>query len=420
MGNPCRMKESLTVLMSAYACEPGKGSEPEVGWRVATTMAACCRVRVVTRTNNRATIEAGLADIAGPRPEFLYYDLPAWCRWLKKRGLGVAWYYLLWQIGVRGFVRRHLDGVDLIHHVTFNGVQLPGCWHRERVPVVLGPLGGGMICPPDYLPLFGRGRFGEAVRGFMVKRLHWLAGWRAILSDAAVVLAANRESADLIQPLRRDPVPVMLETAVAREAIAASPPLRSGGAPLRLLWLGNLIPRKAAILAVEAMARALQARDDLRLVIAGAGPEEQRLRERVDQLGVGASITFAGRVPKAEVKALMDGSDAFLFTSVRDTSGNVVLEAMSRGLPVVVLDHQGMREICDESSALRVEPGPLEATIEGLARAILELAGNDALRQRLGDAARQRVAEVLTWDRFRERMLDFYRLALRDRSAPHG
>jgi glycosyltransferase involved in cell wall biosynthesis len=275
-----------------------------------------------------------------------------------------------------------------------------------------------MICPPEYLPLFGPKRRSEMLRGFFVQRLHWMPWWRKLLSNAAVVLAANQESATLIQPQRLGPVPVMLETAIARDAVVASPAAKATATRLRLLWLGNLIPRKAAILAVEAMARAATVCDNLELIIAGAGPEEPTLRARVRELRIGHRITFAGKVPKAQVNELMDSSDAFLFTSIRDTSGNVVLEAMSRGLPVIAIYHQGMREICDETTALLVKPGTIEATIEGLAQAILKLSADKELQQYLGAGARQRVVDHLTWDRYRERMFDFYQLALRDQKGP--
>jgi glycosyltransferase involved in cell wall biosynthesis len=407
------MRVKPRVLISAYACEPGKGSEPEVGWRVSTEMAKCCEVRVVTRSNNRILIEAGLAGYNGPHPEVVYYDLPAWCRWLKRRGLGVAGYYLFWQIGVRRMVRRQARWHDLIHHVTFNGLQLPGCWRHETTPVVLGPLGGGMTCPKGYLPLFGAKERGEALRGFLVKHLHWLPWWRGILADAAVVLAANQESAELIRPLRSGPVPIMLETAISRDAVVVPSIAKPANGPLRLLWLGNLIPRKAAVLAIEAMAKAVTVNQDLELVIAGSGPEEETLRARVGALNLGGRIQFIGKVPKAEVNSLMDQADAFLFTSVRDTSGNVVLEAMSRGLPVIAIRHQGVREICDDTSALLVEPASIDATIDGLAQAILRLRESPALRQRLGAAALQRVRDHFTWDCFRERMLNVYYEALK-------
>ena len=410
------MSQPIKVMISAYACEPGKGSEPEVGWRVATEMARCCEVCVVTRSNNRAGIQAGLAIHQGPKPLVIYYDLPYWCIWLKRHGLPVAAYYWLWQLGVRRSVRNQSLTYDLIHHVTFNGLQLPGCWSNEASPVVLGPLGGGMVCPTGYLRLFGSARVGEMTRGFIVRRLHWLPWWRKLLSDATVVLAANQETASLIQPLRSEPVPVMLETSVARDAVVGSPAAKTSGPKLRFLWLGNLIPRKAAILGVEAMAQVTAVRDDIELVIAGAGPEEAALRKRVSELKMNQRVFFLGKIPKEKVNALLDNADAFLFTSVRDTSGNVVLEAMSRSLPVIAINHQGIREICDESTAILVEPGTIGETVEAIARAILRLSDDDKLRQQLGSSAQQRILDRFTWDSYRKQMHGHYQDALRKKS----
>ncbi len=86
------------VLLSAYACEPGRGSEPEVGWRWAVELAGLgYQVWVLTRANNRAAIERGLASRAPiPSLHFVYYDLPGWARWWKKGGRGVRLYYVLW------------------------------------------------------------------------------------------------------------------------------------------------------------------------------------------------------------------------------------------------------------------------------------------------------------------------------------
>src|SRR4029077_18277793 len=75
--SPRSMAQRLKVLISAYACEPGKGSEPEVGWQWALQMARFHDVTVLTRTNNRSAIEAGLEKIKGQQavPQFVYHDL---------------------------------------------------------------------------------------------------------------------------------------------------------------------------------------------------------------------------------------------------------------------------------------------------------------------------------------------------------
>ena len=104
----------------------------------------------------------------------------------------------------------------------------------------------------------------------------------------------------------------------------------------------------------------------------------------------------------------MDEADSFLFTSIRDTSGNVVLEAMSRGVPVIALYHQGIHEICDPGSSLLVEPSGISDTATALAEAMIRLKREGGLTERLGTAGKQRVANLFTWPKYCERMIEFY------------
>src|SRR5215510_13047225 len=130
------MPERLNVLISAYACEPNKGSEPEVGWQLAMHVAKFHDVTVLTRANNRENIEKGLAAHTEPRPAFIYYDLPRWIVNLKPL-IGVPPYYVLWQIGARRFISRRLASFDLIHHATFNSFRNPGVWWFCPKPVLI-------------------------------------------------------------------------------------------------------------------------------------------------------------------------------------------------------------------------------------------------------------------------------------------
>jgi glycosyltransferase involved in cell wall biosynthesis len=402
------MARQLKILLSAYACEPGRGSEPEVGWRVATEMAKHCSVQVITRANNRELIEAELSDWSGTAPVFLYYDLPSLVIKLKKTVLGTGPYYFLWQMAVRWKFRKILGQVDLVHHLTFNGFQVPGFWFLTETPVVLGPLGGGMGCPKTFLDVLKNGRRRESLRSLLIRYIPFLPWWKAAISNASLVLAANRETAKLLHKHCHQEVEIMLETAIPEALIASAPHEISSGRKLRFLWLGNLIPRKAPILAVRALHRALESTPDIELIIAGAGPEESRLRDEVRSLGMEFNVTFLGRVPKADVERLMDEADAFVFTSVRDTSGNVVLEAMSRGLPVIALWHQGAREICDSECALIVPPSDIAGAIDGIAEAMIRLRREEGLADRIGQAGTIRIRNQLTWETYGQRMFAYY------------
>ena len=399
--------------MSAYACEPGKGSEPEVGWRAALAMAGSCKVKVITRANNRPLIEEALEKV-GHRPEFLYYDLPKPFLWIKKRFGMVALYYFLWQIAVRFVFRKVLNEVDVVHHVTFNGVQISGFWLATDTPVVLGPLGGGMTCPDQLLPILGREQWAEKFRSMMVRRLSWIPWWCPTMANARVVLAANRETAETLSANASIEAPIMLETAIDEGALKKGNVSESQNPEFTFLWLGGLIPRKAGNLAILALGKAIRNGARIHLWFAGSGSEEKKWKELVATEGLGEHVRFLGRIQKSEIDSLMDQVNALIFTSVRDTSGNVVLEAMSRSLPVLALHHQGVREMCDDSCAVLVEPSSVEETIDGLAEGMMRLAENPDRAREMGLKGRERIASQLTWRNYEQQMFGYYRKAICD------
>src|SRR5262252_2404814 len=102
------MARRLKVLMSAYACEPGKGSEPEVGWQWALQMARFHEVTVLTRANNRVLIDPELERLKGkqPLPNFVYHDRGRVVLEFKRRFKAHKTYYLLWQRSAREVIQR--------------------------------------------------------------------------------------------------------------------------------------------------------------------------------------------------------------------------------------------------------------------------------------------------------------------------
>jgi glycosyltransferase involved in cell wall biosynthesis len=130
---------------------------------------------------------------------------------------------------------------------------------------------------------------------------------------------------------------------------------------------------------------------DVELVIAGNGPEEQRLREVA---GGDRRISFRGRVPARELARLYRGARAVAFVPFEEDYGYITLEAMLCGKPVVTCrDSGGATElVADGETGLVADPTP-----EALAAAIDGLWGDRGLRRRLGARARQR-ARTVNWD----------------------
>lgn len=325
----------MRVLISAYACEPDRGSEPGVGWTWALAAARDHDVCVLTRANNRAPIEAALAALSGPQPTFVYVDLPRWARSWKRGGRGLRMYYALWQVAAAITARRlHRERqFDVVHHLTFANVWLPALACLVRAPFVLGPVGGGPRVPLRLYPTLGpRGVLHEVwlVAGRMLSRGNPLVrlGWRR----AAVVLVQNEETRRALPGRLRAkavlrPNPCVLPVARVR---------RVPEAPLAVV-AGRLLPWKGVALALGA----IQLLPEWRLVVVGQGPDRGRLERLARRWGVDRRVRFVPWLAQEELWDAIAASTALVVPSLREDASFVAAEAQSLGVPVVAFDRGG-------------------------------------------------------------------------------
>jgi glycosyltransferase involved in cell wall biosynthesis/predicted metal-dependent phosphoesterase TrpH len=171
---------------------------------------------------------------------------------------------------------------------------------------------------------------------------------------------------------------------------------------LKVLYAGRLTREKGVDLLAESFLRAHRVEPRLHLLLAGGGPEEGELRERL-----GERATFLGWLEGEDLAHAYAGADIFLFCSRTDTYGQVVLEAGASGLPVVAVAEGGPAALVENRhTGILCRPDA-----DHLAGAVLQLAASPALRRRLGEAA-IRVARSRSWERALEQLAGGYRRAL--------
>ena len=176
---------------------------------------------------------------------------------------------------------------------------------------------------------------------------------------------------------------------------------------LSVLYSGRLTREKGADLLADAFLAARERDPRLHLCLAGGGPEEGVLRDRL-----GEHASFLGWLEGDALARAYASADLFLFASRTDTFGQVLLEAQASGLPVVAVAEGGPCSIVEDGLTGRLCPPDAQA----LARAVLDLAGSPLLRERLAQRALDAVRER-TWERALTRLADGYRRALGERPA---
>ncbi len=391
----------LSVLISAYACEPGKGSEPEVGWQWALQMARFHDVTVITRSNNRGNIEAALKHLtpAGGSLRFIYHDLSPLALKLKKKLPCSVWYYMAWQKSVRRLIQRLLaeQRFDLLHHVTYAAARYPEAVSGHGVPCLWGPVGGVEDYPWRLLSFrypfaSAKEAFRNILNYFQTRRGGSLA-LKVVACDG--IIASNREMRDFLEALA---IPARMLPTVGIDANSTGgPELRAmeKTGPLRLLYVGNLLFLKGLHLGLEALQRS---GTDATLTLIGDGPFRPALQSLVATLGLGGRVQFCGRRPREEVFAAYRKFDAFLFPSLHDSGGFAVLEAMNQGLPIICVDRGGPSVIVEPGCGWKIAPAGHGRTVADLAAAIRAADGDRNALGRMGAKARETVVQSYDWN----------------------
>jgi len=401
----------LKVLVSAYACEPGKGSEPGVGWNFAVHLAQYHKVWVLTRSNNRPVIEAELARSHVPDLQFVYHDLPGWARWWKRGQRGVRLYYYLWQLTAITLVRQlHLElRFDAVHHVTFVKYWVPSALaFLDDVHFVWGPVGGGESAPLAFWPRLGlRGALYEMVRT-LIRALGELDPLvRGTIRRATLAIATTKDTQDRLKRLGAKWVKVQSGVALSEQEIQTlgKLPLPSSS-PVQFLSVGRLLALKGFHLSLLAFAKS--ALEDAEYWIVGEGPERRRLEALARRLGVTERVRFFGQLPRQRVLELLAQVHALVHPSLHDSGGWVCLEAMASGRPVICLDLGGPAFQVTEETGIKIPAQNPRQVVRDLANAMLKLAQDPKLRQTIAQAGRRRVREHFTWQKKGEQIREIY------------
>ena len=398
----------LNVLLSAYSCEPFRGTEAGHGWNWAYELARLGHnVFVITRPVGRPAIEAFFNAFPCPNLRMIYVDSPHLS--LRFGAIRPLLECLPWQWSALAAARKLCANhhIDVVHHVTWGSLHVGSKLWRLGKPFVFGPVGGGQIARWGFRRYLRGGWALEMTRSLLVRYFTGiLFNARSTVAHSSLVLVANCETYAWARRLGARHAEYMLDIGLPSSMLAeAARPSKRAGA-LKVLWVGRLVPRKALLLALEAIAR-VDRRLDIRCTIVGDGPQGGYLRDWVRQLNLGHRVEWLGQVDWKVVMRLYAGLDVFLFTSLRDTAGTQLIEAMANGLPVVTLDHQGARIAVPAEAGVKISVTTARRTVRKLARALERLAEEPATLARMGNAARL-AAAAHTWDRKAASMSELY------------
>lgn len=402
----------MKVLLSAFSCHPGRGSEPGIGWGVCQVAAKEHEVWVLTDAANRAGIEKTMTRLPNPRLRFVYIGRSFIRSVVQKANtLGIPFgsylYYLLWQIVAFCVAQRLHQSIrfDLVHHVTFGNSWMPTFMGYLGVPFIWNA-GLRERTSWQFMRIMSwHGVANEIVRNFIIASLGWttlrFVGRRATL----IISASAPEYWPHDFPVVRLPLGG-LETKEIKKLVAV--PLRSNARPFRVASIGRLLGWKGLGLGLQAFARLRQKMPDAEYWIIGDGPERNYLERLALQLGCRDAVRFIGWVSREELPKYLAEIDVLLHPSLYEQFGYAVLEAMAAGRPVVCLDVGGPALLVRDGCGMRVPIQKPEQVINDLYAALLHYAHDPSARFTAGINARECAQLEWSWNAIGARLLCLY------------
>ncbi len=405
------------MLISAYACEPARGSEPGVGWNWVCHMSQYHEVWAITRAENRQPINKFLETKPLPNVHWLYTNIPVLSSIFRRGGRGERLYYTLWQVIIYLKLRRLSREIafDIVHHVTLVNYWLPSFLPFLRIPFIWGPVGGGDVTPAQFYVLFSlRERLFEYLRRVACKfgENSFFVRWTATHASAA--LATTPETARRLTRLGARNVHLFSQVALpACEIDWLAGLSRYQGKPFRILSLGNVLHWKGFELALRAFRDFHVLYPESEYWLVGEGPAKLHLQNLASSLGIADKVIFRGFLPRQAALGQLAECNLLVHPSLHDSGGWVCAEAMAAGLPVICLDLAGPALQVTEKTGFKIKADNPDQVIQDIKNALCILAEDRVLLDNMGQEARRRVIEEASWKNKAEKILVFYDSAVK-------
>ncbi|MDI7920888.1 glycosyltransferase family 4 protein [Ferirhizobium litorale] len=315
--------------------------------------------------------------------------------------------YLPFYFRARRWIRQALasgNHFDIIHQPVPVAMRYPSPAANMGLPLVVGPVGGGLPSPPGLDSDDSSSPWYLTLRNLDQYRLRWDPLLRRTFESADCVPGIGEYVRELLSAVHLHRFEVMSDNALDELPPIVARKIRPEST--KLLYVGRLIRTKGARDIIRAVALVKDLPIELDLV--GDGPDRSECENLIAEHALEDRIKLHSWKSKSDVSEYYRKADIFVFPSYREPGGRVVLEAMSYSLPLIVVDRGGPSSATSDACAIKLSITTREKLAVDLAEAIRKLAANRRLRLQMGIAALEHVTRTALWPARLERMDAIY------------
>lgn len=385
--------KTLQVLLIAPTCDGDDVGEAWVGYQWVKHLRKNHEVTLLTY--NKRGVKPASQQFPGLR--VVEWSEPSFLSRAERLNSIVKPGYIPFYFRARSWLQRALargERFDVVHQPLPVAMRYPSPAAGMGIPLVMGPVGGGLSTPEGFAADEGSSPWFMKLRSLDRVRRSWDPLLRRTYQDAACVLGIAPYVKEELRAIRLRRFEVLSETGL--ETVPGPIDRSNRPGKVHLLYVGRLVRTKGARDIIRALGR--KPGMNVQLDIVGDGPERAHCENLVKSLGLADQVTLHGWKAKNQVMEFYQNADIFVFPSYREPGGNVALEAMAHSLPLIVVDRGGPGSAVSDACAIKLPVTTPDALAEDLAAAIEKLASDAPLRRKMGAEAYDHVRRVALWE----------------------
>ncbi len=392
----------MNIIYIAYSCSPFHGSEDRIGWKIPLESSKKNNVIVITKKEHEKVINK-YKETNSCNIEFYFIDIPEIYKKIFK-GFSYSVRLNIWQ----KYAQKKADSIcrkshiDIIHQITPVEFRSIGDYGKMTgVKYVCGPVGGGERVPGGLLRYIKKQSYVEILRSISNRVNLYKLKFRGTLKRCDAILFANKETEIYMKPALKDSRSMMqcvTETGIDNDEIADDDEVSKKFEGKRIFLVsGRLNYRKGHAFLLEAL-KGLPDNLDYELYIVGEGKESRRLKKAVQENKLSEKVVFTGRIPFEKMEEIYRNVHVLIMPSIRETTGSVILEAMSKGVPVITINKFGGAVILKNDNSWLYDGKNHKELVDNLRKTITEsIVDVDILKMKSRNAiyyARQNTWEI--------------------------
>lgn len=402
----------MKIFVSAYACEPYKGSEPGIGWNFVNEMSKHHEVHVLTRQNNKESI----GDNNTNNIHFHYYDVPKWLSFWKKGKRGYQTYYYIWQILAYFKYKKFINtnDFDIVHHLTFGANWMPSLFMLTIHKTIFGPVGSEDTYKPILKTLPNRIKIKEAIRScvkfffYYVEPARWFTIRKADLILNHSSQYANYNYPKSIENKVQDCIQTGLNINDKEYLPYQKIKVFNKDEKIKLLICSELIAWKGVLISSKVFSILANELDNIELIIIGEGPEKKTMIKIFTDYDVLSKVTFKGFVDKETMLKNLYESDILLYPGYHHGLATIILQSMYCFLPIISMAGDIISDVVHDNCGLVADGNDINEIEQNLIKNTRELISNNDLRDGLAIKGRKNLEDKFTWEQLAKNINKIY------------